>query len=235
MRSRPGAESLSFLGRRYVLGEIFGSRTEPNEEDMREIASVVRSASGLADYTIVTFHAHESGSDRSQPADFLITFARAMIDAGADVLVGHGPHVLRGVEIYKGKPIFYSLGDFMFQNETLLRLPQENYEPYDLGPDKHVTDFNNARYRNDTSGFPANPKIWEAVIAVPQWQGNELISIELYPITLGHGKPRTVRGRPMFADQDLSKKIIDDLQEASQQFGTEIKFIDGIGVVKVFR
>ena len=67
------------------------------------------------------------------PADFLVTFARAMVDAGADLFVGHGPHVLRGIEIYKGKPILYSLGDFIFQNETLLRLPSENYEPYDLG------------------------------------------------------------------------------------------------------
>jgi hypothetical protein len=40
----------------------------------------------------------------------------------------HGPHVLRGIEIFKGKPVFYSLGDFIFQNETLLRLPAENYE-----------------------------------------------------------------------------------------------------------
>ena len=60
----------------------------------------------------------------SLPADFLVTFARAMVDAGADIFVGHGPHVLRGVEIYKGKPILYSLGDFIFQNETLLRLPE---------------------------------------------------------------------------------------------------------------
>jgi hypothetical protein len=35
-----------------------------------------------------------------------------VIDAGADAVVGHGPHVLRGVEFYKGRPIFYSLGNF---------------------------------------------------------------------------------------------------------------------------
>ena len=52
------------------------------------------------------------------PADFIPIFARAVIDAGADVFVGHGPHVLRGIEIYKGKPIFYSLSNFIFQNET---------------------------------------------------------------------------------------------------------------------
>ena len=231
MRSRPNAESLSFFGRRYTLGERFGSRTEPNEEDMRELAAVVRNASGLADYVIVTFHAHESGASRSKPADFLITFARAMIDAGADVVTGHGPHVLRGIEMYKGKPIFYSLGDFMFENETLLRLPQENYEPYDLGQEAGVADFNDARYRNDTRGFPTNPQNWEAVIALPLWRGDELESIELYPITLGYGESRTVRGRPMLADRTLGEKIINDLREASEPFGTDIEFRDGIGVV----
>ena len=47
-------------------------------------------------------------------------FARKMIDAGADVAVGHGPHVLRGIEIYKEKPIFYSLANFMFQMKLFL-------------------------------------------------------------------------------------------------------------------
>ena len=61
-----------------------------------------------------------------------MTFSRAMIDAGADVVTASGPHVLRGIEIYKGQPIFYGLGDFIFQNETLLRQPPENYEPLGL-------------------------------------------------------------------------------------------------------
>ena len=64
---------------------------------------MVKNAAGLADYTIVTIHAHEGGKDRFLPADFLVTFARAMVDAGADLFVGHGPHVLRGIELYKGQ------------------------------------------------------------------------------------------------------------------------------------
>jgi poly-gamma-glutamate synthesis protein (capsule biosynthesis protein) len=156
-----------------------------------------------------------------------------MIDSGADVVVGHGPHVLRAIEIYKEKPIFYSLGDFIFQNETLLRLPQENYEPYGLGPDAHVADFNDARYDHDRRGFPANPEIWESVIATAKFKNGELHAVELYPITLGYGKPRTVRGRPMFADADLAKKIIIDLQRLSKSFGTEIVFKDGMGIVQL--
>jgi poly-gamma-glutamate capsule biosynthesis protein CapA/YwtB (metallophosphatase superfamily) len=44
-----------------------------------------------------------------------------MIDAGAAVVTASGPHVLRGIEIYNGKPILYGLGNFIFENETLLR------------------------------------------------------------------------------------------------------------------
>jgi len=220
-----------FGGQRFVVGDVSGVLTEPDPQDMAEIASVVNNASRLADYTIVTIHAHERDKDLSVPAKFLVTFAHAMIEAGADVFVGHGPHVLRGIEIHQGKPILYSLGDFIFQNETLLRLPQENYERYGLGASSHVADFNDARYESDTIGFPAKPEIWESVIAVPFWKDGNLERLEFHPISLGYGQPRQVRGRPMLAGADLSRKIISDLQRVSGPFGTKIDYVDGIGIV----
>jgi poly-gamma-glutamate synthesis protein (capsule biosynthesis protein) len=156
-----------------------------------------------------------------------------MIDEGADIFVGHGPHVLRGIEIYKGKPIFYSLGDFIFENETLERLPYENYEELGLGEDKGLSDFNAARYRNDTTGFPANPRIWESVVAMPVFSGSLLSELKLHPISLGFGKARHVRGRPMLADEALSRKIIGELASLSRAFGTEIDYQDGVGVVRL--
>ena len=226
-------ERMSVFGTAVVVGDSARTRTVPNADDVREIASVVRGAAVLADRVLVTIHAHESGGRNSVPAEFLVTFARAMIDAGADIFVGHGPHVLRGIEMYKGKPILYSLGDFIFQNETVLRLPYENYATYQLGDTAQVSDFNAARYSNDTRGFPTNREIWESVVAVPTWRGEELISLELHPITLGFGKAPAVRGRPMLADKVLGKKIIDDLVERSKPFGTTVEWRDGIGVVKV--
>lgn len=224
-------DELRALGSRFVVGDEPGVRTEPHKEDLEEIAAVVRNAGRLADYTIVTSHTHEGNRGRSVPAQFLVTFARAMIDAGADVFVGHGPHALRGIEIYKGKPILYSLGDFIFQNDTLLRLPSENYEPLGLGPNAHVGDFNDRRYDFDRSGFPADREIWESVVAVPRWEGKSLKELQLHPVTLGFGKPRTERGRPMFAGAELSKKIMDDLIRLSKPFGTTIVFEQGIGKV----
>ena len=224
---------INFSGRNYRVGDNNEIITSTNQKDLKEIERIVKSSVHMADYTIVTIHAHESNQKKSVPAQFLIEFARKMIDAGADVVVGHGPHVLRGIEIHNGKPIFYSLANFMFQNETLLRVPEENYARYNLGVNAQINDWNSIRYANDTRGFPTEREIWESVIAVPKWNKESLFKIELYPITLGFKKKRTIRGRPMLANKKLSRKIIDDLIERSKPFGTKIEFKDGIGIINI--
>ncbi|GMV04240.1 MAG: hypothetical protein AMXMBFR53_05210 [Gemmatimonadota bacterium] len=229
-RTASGARA---LGTVFEEGPEPGVVTRPDSADVARIAAVVSSASRLADQVLVTLHAHESKGSRPVPADFVVAFARAMVDAGATLFVGHGPHVLRGIEIYQGKPIFYSLGDFVFQNETLLRLPAESYEPYDLGADSHVADFNAARYRNDTRGFPADREIWESVVARPTFSDGALVELALHPITLGFGMPAWVRGRPMLARGALAEKILADLGERSAPFGTEIDVRDGVGYVRL--
>ncbi|MEM9313916.1 MAG: CapA family protein, partial [Pseudomonadota bacterium] len=96
-----------------------------------------------------------------------------------------------------------------------------------------LADFNDKRYKNDSSGFPANPEIWESVVAVPVFENQELVQLALHPITLGFGLPRQVRGRPMFAEGDLGAKIINDLKERSAPFGTRIVARGGVGYVEL--
>ena len=224
-------DEMNVLGRNFAVGDSPGILREPNEDDVAEIMAVINNASRLADFVIVTIHAHQHGGRREIPDNFLPVFARATIEAGADVFVGHGPHVLQGIEIYQGKPILYSLGNFLFQNETLLRLPSENYERYGLDELSHVADFNDARYESDSKGFPALQENWESVVAVPTYTNGELSELALYPIDLGFRKPRQIRGRPILADDDLGEKIIGDLQRLSEPFGTEIEMRRGVGYV----
>ena len=224
-------DAFGAFGARFALGDAPEVRRIALEEDVNAIAAVVRNASRQADYTILSFHTHESDGVRTVPPAFIVSFCHAMVDAGADMLVGSGPHVLRGVEIYKGKPILYSLGDFIFQNETLLRLPSENYDPLGLATDAHVADFNDRRYSNDTRGFPSDREIWESVVAVARWKGRTLAGLTLHPVTLQFGKGRTVRGRPLLAGPELGGKIIGDLSERSKPFGTTIAFEKGVGRV----
>ena len=95
----------------------------------------IHEARGLRDVVLVSLHAHEQGESKEIPAEFIPAFARQMIDAGADLVAGHGPHLLRGMELYKGKPIFYSLSNFIGQNELVPKMPADAYERFRADPD----------------------------------------------------------------------------------------------------
>lgn len=80
--------------------------------DPTKLIAAVEKASQNCDFLSVYVH---WGIERSlTPEEYQTTMAHALIDAGADVVIGAHPHVLQGVEFYKGKPIFYSLGNFVF-------------------------------------------------------------------------------------------------------------------------
>ena len=112
-----------------------------------------------------------------------------------------------------------------------MRLPSGNYEAYDLDDNKHVADFNNARYDGDTRGFPWLVANWHSVIAVPTFNNGELTELALHPIDLGYGKPAHVRGRPLLADDELSEVVIDEVSRLSEPYGTEVEMRRGVGYV----
>jgi poly-gamma-glutamate synthesis protein (capsule biosynthesis protein) len=232
LETSPAARELRFLHARFVPGPAPAIRTEPFAQDVEEIAAVVRNASRLADKVLVTIHAHEGiTGDRSVPAQFLVSFAHAMIDAGADVFAAHGPHVVRGIEVYKGKPVLYSLGDFVFENDLVFRLPSDAYEQMNLGPLAGVADFDDARSDGDRRSYPADRETWESFVATVRWRGKALEDVSLHPISLGFGRPRVERGRPLVADAGLAAKIVTDVAERSKTFGTRITFENGLGHV----
>jgi poly-gamma-glutamate synthesis protein (capsule biosynthesis protein) len=80
--------------------------------DLKAAAAAVRAAAREADFVIVTVH---WGIERhTKPSPAQIALARRVIDAGADAVFGHHPHVLQPLEFYKQRPIFYSLGNFVW-------------------------------------------------------------------------------------------------------------------------
>lgn len=75
----------------------------------------IRQARREADYVIVSFHWGTEGNSEIEPKQRMV--AHKAIDAGADVIIGHHPHVLRGIERYKNGIVFYSLGNFIFASK----------------------------------------------------------------------------------------------------------------------
>ena len=83
-----------------------------SEKDFEKIKKDIENAKSQADILIVSLHAGEEYA--AEPTQFQIEFSKAAIDAGADLVIGHHPHVVQKSEKYKDKWIFYSLGNFVF-------------------------------------------------------------------------------------------------------------------------
>lgn len=84
--------------------------------DPKGLNAAILEAKGSYDHIIVFLH---WGIERNEmPEDYQRTLAKGYIDAGADLVIGCHPHVLQGFEYYKGVPIVYSLGNYLFGNRT---------------------------------------------------------------------------------------------------------------------
>jgi len=229
-QSRGGGERLSFLGQTYQLGDENGTtRTSTiNQTDLERNLESIREAEENADLVVFSIHAHSQGQ-------WLTDLAHQAIDEGADVFFAHGPHQIRPIEIYKGKPIFYSMGDFVFQNEQIELFPPEFYNTYGLGDDATPEDAQNARSRGGTRGFPADRRVWEGFLTNISFKNGEITEIRLIPVDMGFGKPVPIRGRPKYADKELGKYIIEYAMNQSERYGTEIEYVESenIGLVKI--
>lgn len=90
---------------------IFYMPIDPAEERFRRLVTLVASAKEQADLVVVSLHWGPNWG--YQPLPEHPTAARVLIDSGADVIFGHSPHIVRGIELYRGRPILYSCGDFV--------------------------------------------------------------------------------------------------------------------------
>ncbi|MDX2243675.1 MAG: CapA family protein [Leptolyngbyaceae cyanobacterium bins.302] len=96
-------------------GEEYGAEAnKPGVNNIYEdrIAEDIRAIRDQVDWVVVNYHWGQELADF--PADWQVKLAHFTVDQGADVVVGHHPHVLQGAEVYKGRPIAYSLGNFIF-------------------------------------------------------------------------------------------------------------------------
>ncbi len=222
-----------FAERSFIVGEEFGIRTEPHDGDLAANTRAVGAAKEMSDLTLVSIHAHEQGAERWLPADFITTVAHACVDAGADMVIGHGPHLLRGLELYRGKPIFYSLGNYIFQFEYLRRLPADDYETLRVDPSRTAPELFRELSKNDTQSFAADRHYWETVLPLCVFEDRRLVRIQLHPLSLGFGTPWPERGTPRLAAAPAADEILAAFASLSRPFGTEITIDGQTGEVRI--
>jgi hypothetical protein len=147
--------------------------------------------------------------------------------------VGHGPQQLRGIEIYKGSVIFYSLGGFFYQDNIVRVEPYDFYKRYGLGPDARPSEGYDARggLLAGTSGSLDDPHN-ESVVAKVIFKDRKPAEVVLTPITISVDR-RPDYGIPRLADPQMANKILQYLQKLSQPYGTNITIKDGVGTIAI--
>ncbi len=223
--ARPPEPGVVLFGEHRFREGPAGVHTEPHPGDLARLRTAIADARRQAEFVLVSLHAHEQrGGVLAEPAEFVETACRAFIEAGADAVIGHGPHVLRGIEIYQGRPIFYSLGNFFFQNETIENLPSDYFEALGLDLAASTADGLDARTANNTRGFITTPWAWKSVLARFTVEGGRLTGCELHPVDLSDAH-RARRGTPRLSDEAA---ILDHLAELCAPYGTHLEIAGGM-------
>lgn len=229
------ATSLTFADATYTVGEP-GVHTQADPRDLAGIVKSVKDAREQADWVIVVIHAHEdSPSNPTGAADFLVDFAHAVIDAGADVFANHAPHDVRGIELYKGHPIFYGLGGFAWDGHITDFQPSDIYDRRGLPADSTISDFWAGAKRPETNVYgrreiALNQKSEEsAVYKLTFSPDHKLQKIYIDPISLvwdyysgAPDKWKHSDGVPGPASAEEAARIINTISKKSAVLGTKV-------------
>ena len=201
--AKPGVNEL-----RVVDGIPGVDAGRPHPDDAARVLGRTHEAAQRADYVVAYHHNHVFDLDfaemmqgrrpeRLMPPNWVKTWAHQEVDAGADVVVMHGAPLLHGVEVYSGRPIFYDLGNFIFQSPTAKAHP----------------DF-------------WEPTVWESVVARVEFVGKTLVSVVFRPVVLDRSGPgdngaaSVTWGLPRTASGGTAQQILQRLADVSRPLGT---------------
>ena len=222
----PGTFQMGSLA--FKASEKPGRTSKCNANDLKRITDAIAAAKRKADAVVVLSHSHTmKHKDVEEPAPYFVEFCHAAIDAGADAVVGGGTHQLKGIEMRNGKPIFYSLGDFVFQNNVVPIVPPDFCEQYGVPLDSDAKTAFNARSKGGKVGLHAFRENFLSVVPkIVFEQGNPVARVTMLPIELHFGCDWSVNGLPRAADAEATKVIADTLKRLSGPLGTEIVLRD---------
>jgi len=204
--TRPGVNEL-----RLGPGNI------PNEEDAGRIIQSIRDASKRSDVVIVYQHNHlydkpfktmmaEELPERLVPPDWIKKWAHREIDAGADIVVMHGAPLVQGVEIYRNRPIFYDLGNFIF-----------NLRPTNTRLDEPIIWESVVAYVRFQGKNPRSI-IFRPIALNKLGQGQP----DLHD-PLANNAFLDTRGLPKPATGEQARYILERLADSSRSFGTAVE------------
>ena len=181
---RPGVNEL----RRDASGQ-------PVEADATRVLDAIAAAARQAQVVIAYQHNHDWEPNMADVPAWQRAFAHRCVEAGAAVFVGHGAPLLQGIEIHRGAPLFFGLGNFTFQTEK----PPRAYPPEDW-----------------------EGTFVECLFVDGRCRGARLVPLALDEIGRGGSDDQVTRGMPTIATGDQAHAILQRVAERSLTFGTRL-------------
>lgn len=200
----------------YVVTRVIG-------EELQRAVRVVKEAKQQCDTLVVALHwgVPEGWVTPAQGwlADYQQPLGHALIDAGADALIGTHPHVIHGIEIYNEKPILYCLGNFTCHYFATGR---------NVEIERSIGGFHFDPAGFDLSRYEQIPEHGKAFAARLTLGKSEVNAVEILPYVLDH------QGEPQYGTDSDRTSILDRIETFSKQFGTVIeRTIDGNAMIKI--
>ena len=142
-------------------------------------------------------------------------------------MIGGGTHQLKGIELYHDCPIFYCLGNFIFENQYVRLLPADYMEKYGLNIHT-VASIGIARRQEQSShSLYEIPEVYRSVLPYFEICQGKCTHLELLPVELGMDRENAEKNIPYVADEKTAEKIAEYLTRVSRRYGTEWEYKEG--------
>lgn len=175
-------------------------------EDQERVLAAIGLAARHAETVIVYHHDHHWEEDLTRTPEWKVQLARACVDAGAAVFVSHGVPQLHGIEIYRGRPIFYGLGSFVFHTVT---------KPGHYAPEVWQSVLADLHFRDGAlASVRLRPILLNEHGADPE-------------------RFKETRGAPTAATGDAARRVLGWLEELCRRHGTELRLVDDHAFVRL--
>lgn len=254
-REVSGVEVMRDLGDdRFNFGSVFegsvpiarGERAEVryhmDQRDAEAILANIGDAANRADCVLFSLHTHEGTTENwysPHAASFVEEMARKAIDAGATAVLGHGAHMVRGIEIYKGRPIFYNLGSLLMEFEAGEQLmTPEMYDGFGFSPAANPlpSHMHMSRVRDSGGqkiGFYGDRKFSKGFVAACDFDENG-VAVKLIPLDLDLNRSRPAeRGLPACASPEVGREIASEIARMSERYGTRVLYNEADGTISI--
>jgi len=213
---------------KFRLGDKKRCVMTAEPEDIARVDRAIYEAKLQADYIIVSIHSHQLDGDRKEnPSEFLKEISHHFIDEGANAIVGHGPHLLRPVEVYRDCPIFYSLGDFILQLYNVEIAPEDFFRKHGLDSSYTVHDLLKKRSKDFTVGLMEDSRMFRAVIPLWETENGKMTSLKFMPIEMVMKGNKSENGLPR---RSYNPEIFEYFKEMSEPYGVRMT-LDSDGII----